>query len=223
MINQHDTPASELRHVAFPFCARRCRSIDIFGVCECEAQCPHKFDATGEPHGTATVLAASKATAKSQQEAVNSMSTKPDIHPMALAIYGFAALKFSGQFRRGGVTPAIEHVHDILRISKTGDALKQAVIIGHDLFEDTDAIEEEIRDTLTSFRADDRDRIIGSVWELTKRSAETYPAFINRLKASPFAGIVVEIKRWDIAANVAEAPTKRQLAKYGNALVQLST
>jgi hypothetical protein len=38
---QKDTP--------FPMCARRCAPLQHFGVCECEALCPHKFDSEGNP------------------------------------------------------------------------------------------------------------------------------------------------------------------------------
>ncbi len=149
--------------------------------------------------------------------------TLPDLHPMVMAIYGLACLKHAGQTRRDGETPYVEHLHDLLRISKTSDALKQAIIIGHDLFEDTDCTEDELRATLVGFSAHDIERIVGSIYTLTKRKGETYPAFIDRIKTSVFAYLVIEVKRWDIAANVADNPTPKQLAKYGAALIQLST
>lgn len=36
--------ASELTHLFFPACARACSAVEYFGVCECEAICPQKFN-----------------------------------------------------------------------------------------------------------------------------------------------------------------------------------
>jgi len=36
--------ASELKHLLFPFCVRVCSAVEYFGVCECEAICPQKFN-----------------------------------------------------------------------------------------------------------------------------------------------------------------------------------
>jgi len=32
-------------NIGFPDCAKWCRIVDEFGVCECESVCPHKFPA----------------------------------------------------------------------------------------------------------------------------------------------------------------------------------
>ncbi len=147
---------------------------------------------------------------------------KPTLHPMVLGLYGLACLKHAGQTRRDGETPYIEHIHDVLRISKTKDALRQAVIIGHDLFEDRpDTTEDEVRATLAGFKPDDIDLIIGCINELTKRPDEDYPTFMARLRRSPYGALVHDTKRWDMAANIADSPSRKQLIKYGNGLVAL--
>ena len=33
----------------FPECASGCELLEYFGVCECEAFCPNKFDPNGDP------------------------------------------------------------------------------------------------------------------------------------------------------------------------------
>lgn len=39
----------ELADTPFPDCGTDCPMLDYFGVCECEAVCPYKFDQDGEP------------------------------------------------------------------------------------------------------------------------------------------------------------------------------
>lgn len=36
-------PANELKNISFPCCYLICQAGQYFGVCECEAICPHKF------------------------------------------------------------------------------------------------------------------------------------------------------------------------------------
>jgi len=40
---------SELKDIDFPACYKDCWAGHHFGVCECEAFCPHKFDKDGNP------------------------------------------------------------------------------------------------------------------------------------------------------------------------------
>ena len=35
--------------IPFPDCAKGCPMLEIFGCCECESCCPHKFDKDGNP------------------------------------------------------------------------------------------------------------------------------------------------------------------------------
>ena len=39
----------ELKDVEFPDCSKECSTVEYFGVCECEACCPHKFDKDDSP------------------------------------------------------------------------------------------------------------------------------------------------------------------------------
>lgn len=36
-------------NISFPQCSKNCPIIEIFGCCECESTCPHKFKEDGAP------------------------------------------------------------------------------------------------------------------------------------------------------------------------------
>lgn len=37
-------PAMDLKKIPFPQCAKSCKALSYFGVCECENICPFKFE-----------------------------------------------------------------------------------------------------------------------------------------------------------------------------------
>jgi len=39
--------ADKLKQIPFPDCAKHCKAMECFGVCECENICPFKFDKDG--------------------------------------------------------------------------------------------------------------------------------------------------------------------------------
>lgn len=130
----------------------------------------------------------------------------------------------AGQTRRDGVTPYIRHPEAVSRNvvwlgEREGWSLatiyrRQAIAALHDVLEDTEFTEEDMRN------ADMPEEVIEAVKILTKVPGEDYQAFIAR---------VIEHKdaRWvkiaDILANLSDRPTVKQMIKYGQALTALAS
>lgn len=50
------TTKETLETIPFPECSKTCRAIRYFGVTECEAIRPHKFDKNGHPYNSITKI-----------------------------------------------------------------------------------------------------------------------------------------------------------------------
>ena len=127
-----------------------------------------------------------------------------------------------GQFRRDGITPYIEHPKTVAGIvlkaglSPQNECTALAVAWLHDVLEDTEVTEDELQ----SLGVDPV--IIDYVATLSKNEDEDYDDFIDRIINSNGSGsIPCIVKGSDILANLLDAPTENQVAKYTKALVRL--
>lgn len=139
---------------------------------------------------------------------------------------GMALEAHDGQTRRdglGGEKPYIKHVDDVVmnidRFSrnygwdaKTTDR-RAAISYLHDVVEDTEFTFEDMRN------ADIPEVVISVVEALTRKDWEDYDTFVKRVKCHSEDAIWV--KTADNLANLADAPTVNQLAKYGRSLALL--
>lgn len=122
-----------------------------------------------------------------------------------------------GQVDKAGRDYYAAHVCDVVRRVHGQDEIAVAWL--HDVLEDTDVTEEQLRKT---FPTD----VVDAVVALTRRPGESYEDYLRSLRMNPLALVV---KLADIASNSSprrlkrlEPETRRRLArKYANALVVL--
>jgi (p)ppGpp synthase/HD superfamily hydrolase len=86
----------------------------------------------------------------------------------------FATNKHSGQFDRGG-NPYILHPLKVMHYLKSDDEELQAIAVGHDVIEDTDATYEDLRNIGMT------ERVIEGIRALTKVPGETYDEYKIRV------------------------------------------
>jgi (p)ppGpp synthase/HD superfamily hydrolase len=127
--------------------------------------------------------------------------------------YLVADLAHAGQTRRDGVTPYLTHIEAVMKRAPQ-DAISQAVAAGHDILEDTAY-------TTTFLETHGLPpEVIRGVEALTRRPAETYAQFIERIKVTD-DGRWIPIKVADILSNLADSPTPGQILRYAKALLTL--
>ena len=110
-----------------------------------------------------------------------------------------------GQFRRDGVTPYIEHP---LTVAKYLEGQPNTVIMAallHDVIEDSTTTAEEL------IIAGIPQEVVDAVVLLTKKENEPYGVYLEKLRKNSIARIV---KLADIAANLNDSPTDKQIKKY---------
>ena len=95
----------------------------------------------------------------------------------------FATLRHDDQFDRAG-KPYILHPLKIMHYLKTDDEELQAIAVGHDVIEDTDATYSELREIGMT------ERVIEGIKALTKVPGETYDEYKQKVFANRDAMIV---------------------------------
>lgn len=129
------------------------------------------------------------------------------------------ALKaYSGKVDKAG-KPYI--LHPLRLAARLEDQISQSVALLHDVIEDSDATEDDLRDD--GFP----ESVISAVVALTRRKGESYEAFIDRVRVHPLAR---KIKLLDIEDNmnllrlnaVTESDLQR-IAKYHRAWKRLDS
>lgn len=124
----------------------------------------------------------------------------------------FAAQMHEGQLDRGG-KPYILHVLQVMfNLGNIEDEELQCIGVGHDLFEDTKATEEDLRNLGCG------DRIISGIYNVTKMPGESYEKYVNKVSSSLDS---IRVKKADLEHNsdikrlkgVSEKDLARQ-AKY---------
>lgn len=122
--------------------------------------------------------------------------------------YALAEKAHEGQFRRDGKTPYFEHVKQVVDGVEGWEAKMVAVL--HDSLEDTSLKREDLE------KAGIPQRVIEGVLAMTKPDGMPYQDYIrNIVSKNPLAK---QVKLADIRANLSDAPTERQKAKYAEAL-----
>jgi (p)ppGpp synthase/HD superfamily hydrolase len=123
-------------------------------------------------------------------------------------IIAYATEKHAGQFRRDEVTPYIEHPLRVMRKLQEKFPTRPILhILGvlHDVLEDTDATEEELKVLGLSGHT------IRSLKRLTHNKGEPYRDYISRIGRDPNAR---KVKLADIFDNITDSPTEKQFNKY---------
>lgn len=118
-----------------------------------------------------------------------------------------------GQFRRDGLTPYITHPEAVAKSleGEHPDVIATAWL--HDVLEDTDTT---MQDLLLSGLSGG---VIEAVASLTKKRGDTYEAYLWRVRMNEIAR---KVKLADILHNLSDAPTAKQVEKYGKALQYLA-
>ena len=128
-----------------------------------------------------------------------------------------ATMAHEGQFRRDGVTPYIKHPEEVASFFNEGTSLWQIAWL-HDVLEDTSLTEG----CLNHYGIDLF--VIQAVKLLTHRKNVSYEGYIERLKdatgrfQSVAADLAKRVKLIDIAVNLGDSPTPKQVKKYAEAL-----
>jgi len=122
-----------------------------------------------------------------------------------------AELAHSGQFRRDGTTPYIDHPRAVAARA-AGDPTIEAVAWLHDVLEDTSVTEGTMRDRGIP------DDVIACVRLLTHDDRVEYEEYLAGIKANPIAK---RVKIADMLTNLGDRPTDKQILKYSKGLLFL--
>ncbi len=117
-----------------------------------------------------------------------------------------------GQYRRDGVTPYIKHVEAV--VSRVSTPQEKIVAWLHDVIEDTNVTKEDLLDM--GFDG----QIVKAVVLLTKTEGYDLQKYLEAIKANPLAKMV---KVADMRSNLADSPTKKQIERYSNGILYLTT
>jgi len=126
----------------------------------------------------------------------------------------YATVAHMGQFRRDGVTPYIKHPERVVEILAGKDEVTRAVGWLHDVIEDTTTTYQDLQDE--GFHSE----IVNAVVLLTRVDSANYKIYLKALSEDPIARTV---KIADMLANLTDSPTPRQIKKYTEALLWIST
>ena len=123
-----------------------------------------------------------------------------------------ASRAHSGQHRRDGYTPYINHPTAVAeRLANEAPEVVATAWL-HDVLEDTDENTESLREAGVPWA------VIEAVQVLTKTD-EDYDWYLSRVKAHPIAR---KVKVADMLANLADSPTEKQIVKYARGLLFLA-
>lgn len=125
-----------------------------------------------------------------------------------MTAFDISSRAHAGQYRRDGKTPYLEHVLAVASAFEK-DSWEYEIALLHDVVEDSDWTLEDLSNAGIGFLT------VKAVDALTKRKGEAYKAYLERVAADDWA---LRVKLVDIAANLADDPTPRQVAKYAEAI-----
>ena len=131
-----------------------------------------------------------------------------DLPTVAEAI---ATLAHSGQYRRDGITPYIEHPRSVVR-RVDDDPLVIATAWLHDVIEDTVTTAEDLA------KQGIPPQVVQAVLLLTKTASTSYTGYLDRVASNDLAR---RVKVADMLSNLADGPTNRQIRKYAAGLLKL--
>lgn len=132
--------------------------------------------------------------------------------------------RHAGQFRFDKVTPYFTHIQAV--VDRVPTFALKAVAAGHDLLEDTETTEAELRE---HFPANVVDAIVLltkprrlpkrlALWYVELSPEKSYEDYLARVKDNPLAR---KVKIADMLANLSDTPTKNQIKKYAKGLLYL--
>jgi len=131
-------------------------------------------------------------------------------HAKKIAINGH-----KDQVRRDGITPYIKHplrvAAKLCKKENSDEVIATALL--HDIVEDTTITLKDLKKFGFS------NEIVEAVDALTHRRKENYFKYIGQIQENPIARTV---KNADIIDNLNDAPTTKQMYKYGKALTMLN-
>lgn len=140
--------------------------------------------------------------------------------PMVYAAYALACRAHIGQYRRCGVRPYMVHV-DAVMTRAPKDPISQCVAALHDTVESDCAHPLTISAIVAGLSQFVGAAEVGDgVDALTRRGAETYAAFIERICLHR-GGVWRAHKAADCLANLSDTPTSSQTRRYATALLAL--
>lgn len=116
-----------------------------------------------------------------------------------------------GQFRKGGEIPYITHPQRVAKRVE-GDEAAQAVAWLHDVLEDSDVTEEELRASRIP------ENVIEAVKALTKSKEISYSEYLEKVRANELAR---KVKVQDMLDNLSDKPSKKQIIKYSKGFLVL--
>lgn len=120
----------------------------------------------------------------------------------------------NGQFRRDGFTAYIAHPARVAQRLKNEDEEVIAAAWLHDVLEDTKVTVEQLREHSIP------ESVIEAVVLLTKRDGEDYFVYLHRLRRNDIAR---KVKVADMLDNLSDGPTHRQIRRYAQGLLELTT
>ena len=123
-----------------------------------------------------------------------------------------ASRAHSGQHRRDGYTPYINHPTAVANKLAGEDAVVIATAWLHDVLEDTNETSQTLYD------AGIPHGVIRAVETLTKTKEVSYDEYLNGVKLN---WIAKKVKVADMLHNLSDAPTDRQIIKYAKGLLFL--
>ena len=118
----------------------------------------------------------------------------------------------SGQFRRDGLTPYINHPISVAERVQHFGYKYVCVAYLHDVLEDTSVTADELA------REGIPDDIIEAVQLLTKHDDQSYDEYLFLINQNELAR---RVKIADMLTNLADNPTKNQIKKYAKGLLFL--
>lgn len=118
-----------------------------------------------------------------------------------------------GQFRRDGITPYITHPEAVAKSLEGEHPYVIAAAWLHDVLEDTQTSVVHLKNAGIPWQ------VIDAVELLTRDDGQPYEDYLHWIAQDEIAR---KVKIADIRHNLSDAPTKKQIAKYGKALLILA-
>jgi (p)ppGpp synthase/HD superfamily hydrolase len=115
----------------------------------------------------------------------------------------------SGQFRRDGITPYINHPETVVKM--LGNQPRDVIATGwlHDVLEDSEFTTDDMR------KLNIPDTVINAVSILTHKKDQSYQSYLNDVKKNEIAR---RVKIADMCHNLSCNPTKKQIERYQEGL-----
>lgn len=135
------------------------------------------------------------------------------LHPTVFLCRRIAAEAHTGQTRRNGWEPYINHPAEVARRLEGAPVVILSTAWLHDVLEDTKLTAADLAAKGVP------EGVIEAVEAMTKRPGEEYREYLRRVTRHPVAHVV---KRVDMLANLNDNPSPRDIRKYCEGLLYLT-